>query len=103
MQLTLTQRIHVASLLREQEGNVGDVLAIGKMLDKIQLTEADEKEVNFRVTGNLFLWDPAKGDTETTVPLTDGEKSRLKRILDGWPKFRPVDAQWLGPLMESLQ
>ena len=75
-----------------------------KILQKVELDEELRDAIKYRVEPNVIRWDDAAaanvGDLE--IPLTPEEQVTIKRLIESWPSFRPIDAPWLMPLMEKL-
>lgn len=103
MKLTITQRLQLTFLLGQQEGNVGEVRALAKILDKIQVADADADRVGFKLNPDgTAVWNAKLAADLEDVALTAEEQVRLQKILEKWPRFRPADSAWLAPLMDQL-
>jgi len=103
MKLTITQRLQLTFLLGQQEGNVGEIRAIAKILDKIQVPDEEADRVGFKLNADgTALWNAKLASEPDDIALTAEEQVRLQKILEKWPRFRPSDSAWLSPLMEQL-
>ncbi len=75
------------------------------ILGKLEFSDAEKQDHNVRArsvsdTRVYFLWDESFG--ATNIEFSTEEYSRMKAVVEGWPKFTSPDWQWLGPLLEKF-
>jgi hypothetical protein len=109
MVLTLnhTQRLNLSALIGAQKTTVGDMRALWKLQDRLDLDEDEKRAINFRMEtmNNVEFpaWDRAKTIPERGIEVSESEASRIRKILDEWPTFQVApDRTWLANLLDQL-
>jgi hypothetical protein len=91
-----------------QRGSVDDVRAYWKLQDRIDLSEAERKAINFRIQEvngmQQALWDGDPKAKPKEFEFAPDEFDRIKKMVREWqPGFlTTADRRWLEPLLGQL-
>lgn len=99
--LDLNQRQHMWIIVGAQEGRAADLAIYLRLMEKLKLSETEETLIGVTVDGqgNMAWRMQPEGVPLTTVSVEDKDAERLKLVLENWPRFRPVDNEWLQKVL----
>ena len=102
LELTITQRLNISAVIGQQTGNAGEIFRFGSILDKVEISDDEKKEINLRAEGSIMFWDSDKAALAREVDLSGEDVSALSRVLKEWKNFAARDRDWLKPLLEAI-
>lgn len=102
LELTATQRINIVALINQSQGGPAELRKMWRVLDRVELSEDEQKEVGLRFDGPTMLWDGQKAAKVSQVELEDADFNTLRGLVSNWQGFRAGDRSWLKPLLEQL-
>ncbi len=103
--LDTNQRMHISVVVGLQEGKASDILVYSRLLEKLKLSETEEALIGLTVdpvAGNMSWRPHPEGVPPVTVQIEDADASKLKYILENWPRFAARDHEWLQKVMAQL-
>jgi len=107
LHLDHTQRLNLHFLMGSQRGSVDDVRFWWRLQDRIELSEEEKREVNFRTVkvGELDqpMWD-LRPELVRQFEFSTDELNRIEKLLKEWPQgFSANDRRWLEPLLKQFE
>ena len=97
--------MYLTNILSQQEGPLGKIAPLFKVMDKVRFTEDESKQITMtqdadRVNYSFPADVPDFGKLSAT--LEDSEATAVLNVIEAWPKFRPADHTWVTLLMAQL-
>src|SRR5215831_19399510 len=110
MKLSLdhTQRLNLHALMGAQRASVDEVRMWWKLQDRIDLSDEERKQINYRIEtlGGMQqpTWDVNKTLEPREYEFTQDEHQKLEKIIKEWQNgfFAAADRRWLEPLLVQL-
>jgi hypothetical protein len=105
VEVNFAQRVHLVNLLSMQEGTIGKLAPLMRILDQIRFSEEEDKQITRTPVGNdqVTFVPPNPEFGKLTASIEDGDASMLSDLLANWTHFRAADGVWVIPLQQSLQ
>lgn len=100
-------RINIVSVLDAQQGNLGQLRLLTRIVHKIELTDDEKAAIGYLVVphpsgAQLPAWNRTAGLPAKDVTLAWEEAQKLGEVLEGCPFFKRGDLMWIEPLLECL-
>lgn len=106
--LNLETRVNLMTLLDVQQGNLGTLRLCNKLADKVELTAEERTAVGYTLIPgpngtSMPAWKTSTTIPDVTVTLENGEREKLRSIVEECPFFRRRDLLWIDPLLATLR
>ncbi len=107
LSLDFQARINLVAVLDNQQGNLGTLRLCTRIVDKIELSEEEKRQIGYVVVphpngAQLPAWNRSATLPPKEVTLQLEEASKLREVLESCPFFKRSDLQWLEPLLQQL-
>lgn len=102
--LNKQQRLAVCNVVNQQRGTPRDLRVWGRLIEKIDLPDAERREVEMRlrVSQSNDAFQKLAETEPVSVELEESEADKLRDLLNSWPQFGPGDLKWLTPVQDQL-
>ena len=90
MRMTIWERIQLGVVLATQKGVVGYIRKCIQMIEKLELTEEEKREINYKEKDGMMLWDR---ELIVDIELTKKDIEFLIGVINNfqdWPSDRRV-------------
>jgi hypothetical protein len=107
LSLDHVQRLNLVMLLGNLEANVGEMRALWKLQDILDLSREEKETIGFfakSLNGSEVQgWDVTKNLPLKAYDLTDGDVARIARALQQYPRHRVnISRAWMEPLFAQI-
>ena len=90
--LTVWERVQLESLVRSQRGDVGLIIDMISIADKLSLSVEEVKEIELTVDDKGTFWQHEK---DTPIDFTDDEEEMLGGLVNNHTNW-PIDTRVIG-------
>ena len=105
--LDQTQRLNLGVIVGNQKYNLTDTLMLGRVLERIELSQEERQQINYRIQEingqQNTMWNLTPV-LEREYEFTSDEAQRVARVVRDWPQgYFTSDLKWLMPLLTQLE
>lgn len=105
IELDFPQRMGLANFLSGVTGSLGKMVALGRVLDNVRLSEGETAECKVQNLGNgsMQIEPPKPGWGSVTASVEDGDADVLMAEIDTYQHFRPADLSWVLSVKSQIE
>jgi hypothetical protein len=100
IELTIWQRFALLQVLGGLRGDLGTLRLGAKVMDKVELSEAEKREAGVKAQGSAITW---SGQATATVSLSQQEADLVRRVVTEYRAWPMDNAGELFELVDKLE